>query len=89
MPSSTEAESVSVAVGAAELRSETAAAPPPIVNAQTIGVQLIIWNRVVWRANGSNEKGYGGPHPHNDHIHVEITNEGTDGYVVIDAVQFL
>lgn len=45
-----------------------------VSNAQRIGVQLIIWNRTVWRSNGSNASAYGGPHPHDDHIHVEINN---------------
>ena len=46
-----------------------------VMNAQQIGVQLIIWDRTVWRADGSNTKRYGGPHPHNDHVHVEINEE--------------
>ena len=45
-----------------------------VTNAQRIGVQLIIWNRTVWRANGTNAGPYSGPHPHDDHIHVEINN---------------
>lgn len=44
-----------------------------ILNAQRIGVQLIIWDRTVWRA-GRADAAYGGPHPHDDHLHVEITN---------------
>ncbi len=44
-----------------------------VKNAERIGVQLIIWDRTVWRANGSNESRYSGPHPHDDHLHVEIT----------------
>lgn len=46
-----------------------------VTNASKIGVQLIIWNRTVWRANGTNAAPYGGPHPHDDHIHVELTNQ--------------
>ena len=46
-----------------------------VVHAQQIGVQLIIWDRSIWRANGTNAGAYGGPHPHDDHIHVELTNE--------------
>lgn len=46
-----------------------------VMNAAKIGVQLIIWNRTVWRANGTNAGAYGGPHPHDDHIHVELTNK--------------
>jgi hypothetical protein len=45
-----------------------------VMNAQRIGVQLIIWNHTVWRSNGTNTSAYGGPNPHIDHIHVEITN---------------
>lgn len=50
-----------------------------VENAEAIGVQYIIWDRTSWnasRAAGSKVKGYGGPHPHHDHIHVELTVEG-------------
>lgn len=46
-----------------------------VTNAADIGIQLIIWNRSVWRANGTNEKPYGGPVPHTDHIHAELTEK--------------
>lgn len=46
-----------------------------VVHAQEIGVQLIIWDHSIWRANGTNEKPYGGPIPHTDHIHAELTEE--------------
>ncbi len=46
-----------------------------ILNAQQIGVQLIIWNRSIWRSNGTNDDSYGGPSPHTDHLHVELTEE--------------
>ena len=46
-----------------------------ILNAQQIGVQLIIWNRTIWRTNGTNDAKYGGPIPHIDHLHVELTEE--------------
>lgn len=46
-----------------------------VMHAQRIGVQLVIWDRTIWRANGTNDSAYGGPHPHDDHIHVEITTE--------------
>lgn len=59
-----------------------------VMNAQRIGVQLIIWNRTVWRSNGSNTGVYTGPIPHIDHIHVEITNvaarKGTPWYASMD-----
>lgn len=44
-----------------------------VVNAASIGVQLIIWNGSVWRANGTNVVKYTGPNPHIDHLHVELT----------------
>ena len=47
-----------------------------VLNAQRIGVQLVIWARTIWRSNGSNDGAYGGPHPHDDHLHVELTNAG-------------
>lgn len=46
-----------------------------IMNAEKIGVQLIIWDRTVWHSDGRNDTRYTGPHPHDDHIHVEVTNE--------------
>lgn len=44
-----------------------------VTNAARIGVQMIIWDRTVWMANGQNDKAYTGPHPHDDHLHVELT----------------
>ena len=45
-----------------------------VENAQSIGVDLIIWNRSIWRANGTNASAYRGPIPHTDHLHVELTS---------------
>lgn len=45
-----------------------------VMHAQRIGVQLVIWDRSIWRANGTNDAAYGGPVPHVDHIHVELTS---------------
>lgn len=49
-----------------------------IKNAQQIGVQYIIWDRTQWSAakSGTKVSGYGGPHPHHDHLHVELSVEG-------------
>ena len=44
-----------------------------VMNAEKIGVQLVIWDRTVWQANGKGDKAYTGPHPHDDHLHVELT----------------
>jgi hypothetical protein len=46
-----------------------------VTHAQQIGVQLVIWDRSIWRANGTNDAAYGGPNPHTDHIHVELSKE--------------
>lgn len=50
-----------------------------VLNSQRIGVQLVIWDRTIWRANGTNDGAYGGPHPHDDHLHVELTNAAGAG----------
>lgn len=47
-----------------------------VANAQRIGVQLVIWDRTIWRANGTSDAAYTGPHPHDDHLHVELSDEG-------------
>lgn len=49
-----------------------------IENAEEIGIQYIIWDRWTWgahRPSGSKDRSYGGPHPHHDHLHVEISIE--------------
>ena len=45
-----------------------------VQNAENIGVQFIIWDRATWNASRSGNKvrGYTGPNPHVDHIHLEI-----------------
>jgi hypothetical protein len=50
-----------------------------IANASTLGVQLVIWDRSIWnasRAPGTKLRVYGGPHPHNDHLHIELNTDG-------------
>jgi MYXO-CTERM domain-containing protein len=47
-----------------------------IENAETLGVQFIIWDRWDWmaaRPAGEKGKAYTGAHPHNDHVHVELS----------------
>jgi uncharacterized protein (TIGR03382 family) len=46
-----------------------------VEHATEIGIQMIIWDQTVWRANGKNDSKYGGPNPHTDHLHVELTEE--------------
>lgn len=52
-----------------------------IVNAERIGIQQIIWDRWLWRAEdppGEKDRAYTGEHPHNDHIHLELSVEAAD-----------
>lgn len=45
-----------------------------IDNAENVGIQYLIWDRTSWKAAGSpSQKCYTGTHPHNNHIHVELT----------------
>lgn len=49
-----------------------------IVNAERIGIQMIIWDRWLWQADdppGEKDRPYSGEHPHNDHLHVELSVE--------------
>lgn len=49
-----------------------------IENAQTIGVQYIIWDRTEWQGDQGGDKlnEYTGTNPHINHIHVELTHDG-------------
>ena len=48
-----------------------------IEHAEEIGVQRIIWDASHWKAQGLEQTlTYGGGHPHNDHLHVELNLEG-------------
>ena len=44
-------------------------------NAEAFGIQLIIWNRTVWRIgpSGPTSRQYTGPNPHTDHVHAEVS----------------
>lgn len=46
-----------------------------IANAETIGIQYIVWDRRSWGAHRSGNKlrDYGGQHAHHDHLHIELT----------------
>lgn len=48
-----------------------------VLHAREIGVQYVIWDRWDWLGSltGRKDTSYGGPHPHHDHIHMEITHE--------------
>lgn len=49
-----------------------------IENATDIGVQFFIWDRTKWNISysGVKDRAYGGPHPHHDHLHVELSRDG-------------
>jgi MYXO-CTERM domain-containing protein len=52
-----------------------------IENAETIGIQFIIWDLYTWMAArdpGTKGKSYGGAHPHHDHLHIELADEYAD-----------
>lgn len=51
-----------------------------ISHAQEIGVQYIIWDRTDWSGGHAGDKlgRYGGPVPHIDHLHVELTHAGAN-----------
>lgn len=49
-----------------------------IRNAERLGIQLIIWDLSTWapyRDPGERAAAYGGAHPHDDHLHIELTVE--------------
>ncbi len=65
--------------GSADNTAGDAIAHYMITHAEEIGIQLIIWDRTLWNASksaGSKSRRYGGPHPHNDHLHVELSVAG-------------
>lgn len=49
-----------------------------VENAEDIGVQFVIWDRTKWNIShdGRRDASYGGPHPHHDHIHIELSEAG-------------
>jgi hypothetical protein len=55
-----------------------------VANAEFIGIQRVIWDRLMWQADVpegySREVPYtwAGSHPHNDHIHLELTLEAAE-----------
>ncbi len=51
-----------------------------IENADRIGIQMLIWDRTIWKASGGTprDRCYQGTHPHNDHVHVEISADAAD-----------
>ena len=54
-----------------------------VKNANQLGVQLVIWKRTLWKVTpgGGSSRAYGGPNPHTDHIHAELTRAAASGQV--------
>ncbi|MEC9441395.1 MAG: 3D domain-containing protein [Myxococcota bacterium] len=52
-----------------------------ITNAEAIGIQYIVWDRTSWNSSrsGTKHRSYGGPHPHHDHLHIELNRDGGEG----------
>ena len=48
-----------------------------IEHSELIGIQMVIWDRWIWNASLDPPKDhdYTGEHPHNDHLHVELSVE--------------
>lgn len=46
-----------------------------IMNAENLGIEFIVWDRTSWGASRSAPKhrAYTGPHPHHDHLHIELS----------------
>jgi hypothetical protein len=44
-------------------------------NAESFGIQRVIWNHTIWQigTNGPTSRKYTGPNPHTDHVHAEVT----------------
>ena len=46
-----------------------------IANAEALGIEYLVWDRSQWSAGRTSNKQryYGGPHPHHDHLHIELS----------------
>ena len=51
-----------------------------LLEAEDLGVQLVIWDQSIWNgsARAPKHSSYGGPHPHDDHLHVELNLVGSE-----------
>jgi hypothetical protein len=62
-----------------------------VENAEHIGISYVIWDQASWGAHrgGDKHRSYGGAHPHNNHLHIELTWNAafrvTDWYADPDA----
>jgi hypothetical protein len=51
-----------------------------MANAEAIGISYLVWDRGSWGAHRSGDKHsyYSGVHPHNDHLHIELTRDAAE-----------
>ncbi len=57
-----------------------------IQNAQSLGIEFIVWDRTSWGAHrpAPKHRYYSGPHPHHDHLHIELAPwAASDGNVSV------
>lgn len=52
-----------------------------VENAEKLGIEFIVWDRTSWGAHRSAPKhrAYTGPHPHHDHLHIEVAPRVASG----------
>lgn len=55
-----------------------------VANADALGVQVVIWNRLIWSATRPYWRAYTGPNPHIDHVHVELNWPAAESLTVAD-----
>ena len=50
-----------------------------IAHAEALGIEFVIWDRSQWSASKSSKlRSYGGPHPHHDHLHIELSPQSAN-----------
>lgn len=58
-------------------------------NADTLGLQAIIYDRTIWSARSPAGRPYAGVSPHYDHLHIELTWEAADNLTLSTLVAVL
>lgn len=60
-----------------------------VLNAKALGIQLVIWDRMIWQPSlprAQRFQPYEGSNPHTDHVHLEVTEAGGNGALVTGNV---
>jgi hypothetical protein len=58
-------------------------------NADTLGLQAVIYDRTIWSARSPAGRPYNGVSPHYDHLHIELTWEAARNLTLATAVAVL